>query len=385
MRRLTPRAVWLSIALLQLPQMGVTASSPLPVLPQPIELTFSMQKNLAFSAAAQEALVKLQTAMNHRLCMPLTAAGLSGPRPANCIAASQSLRGIAHVLVLKDGLLHRIYSTNPRLIEQPASLGSIGKAVLAVPLLAHAGANPLELWCVQAYGDFRNANGFRGETDCLVQGAQISAAKAIGTSNNLALIWRVRQFPAASVREALVQLGIRNVPDSYHPGIAAALGIVEYSPRQAVECFDALISGQATRAALVKKATAGASALAQWCADARHSSRGQHFIDHLLTAAVQPGGTAAALVGNFPKASGLRAKTGTAANASDLDTGKVVVGSLVRSGHRYTFFVALLSPSASVPLAPALHLSDLRGLLNLVQLDIGDQSAPVAPKNPWRK
>jgi hypothetical protein len=333
---------------------------------QPTQLTFSTHQNTAFGQAMQQALADLQHTLSQRLCMPLTAKPLAAVTPPECPHQSQGNVAVLHAVVLRDGVFHRVFSTHSQLLEQPVSLGSVGKAVLAVPLLAHAGALAGEQWCVQAFGGFRNASGDMGHASCAETGAHVSASHAMATSDNLATIWRIRQLPAQQVRQQLQSVGISNVPGDYHPGIAAALGVVTYTPRQALECFDALLSGSAQRAALVSGSSAAASGLAQWCAAAVATQQGRVFVTQMLQAPTLTGGTASVLRHAMPGATALRAKTGTPANASAVGTGKVLLASFSREGRRYTVLLALLSPKAAVPISPSLAISDLRPFLEII-------------------
>jgi hypothetical protein len=311
-------------------------------------------------------LARLGERMDGRLCVALVKGAALRTRPAVCPKDTDKAQAVLHAVVLRDGDIWKFFSTHPTLFEAPASLGSISKAVVGVPLLAHAHATSDERWCPKTFGGFRNADGSTGVGDCHDGHAEVPATLAIAKSNNLATIWRLRQLPVQATRDRLKLLGIANVPVDYHPGIAVALGVVEVSPRQTVECFDALASGNPRRAAIVQRATAKPSAYAQWCADAVRAPTGSHFVRTMLSAPAEVGGTARFLRSALPGSENLYAKTGTPANGQRMDTGKALVGSYSRQGHRYTFLLALLSSRADSPLAQQLNATDLRGFVDVI-------------------
>jgi hypothetical protein len=331
-----------------------------------VQLTYGLRDNTAFGRAMLDQLQRSGEQMNGRLCIALTKGSALRTRPAVCPTDKDKAQAVLHAVVLRDGDIWRIFSTHPKLLETPVSLGSISKAVLGVPLLAHVHARSDERWCPQAFGGFRNADGSTGVVDCHGGHSELPATLAMAKSNNLATIWRLRQLPAQATREQLRPLGVANVPADYHPGVAVALGVVEVSPRQTLECFDALVSGNPRRAAMVQRATAKPSGYASWCAEAAGDPVGGQFVHTMLSAPADVGGTARFLRSALPGSDNLYAKTGTPANAQRLDTGKALVGSYSRQGHRYTFLVALLSSRTDSPLAQHLDAIDLRGFVDVI-------------------
>ena len=336
-------------------------------LPPQVQLTFDIKDNMAYGQSVRDALRTMQGRLKGRLCHPLHAGATLAMRPEFCSAGKAEEPAVVHAVVLRDAAIWRLYSSHPALLEQPMSMGSVSKAIGAVPLLAHSGAHAGEQWCRQYLAGFRNADGNTGYTDCKSAKAHVPAELAMGRSDNLATIWRLRQLAPEIVRKQLRQIGVHNVPDNYHPGIALALGIVEYSPRQALECFDALASGQAIRAAMVDHATAAPTAMAGWCSSAVTTPAGRELADRLLAAPAKAYGTAAFLPDLFKGATAVLAKTGTPADAQDHDTGKLLLTSFLRGGHRYTVLVAVMSPTPALPLAARLASSDLRDLFTVAE------------------
>ena len=343
--------------------------------PDAVQLTFDLAGNEAFAEQIHAALTKTQRRMTGRLCHALGAdLPLTGSRPAGCESQARSDSAIVHAYVLRDGLIWRLYSSHPRMMEEPGSLGSVSKTLGAVPLLAKAGAQLGEQWCVHQFQGIANADGSTGYPDCRAAGARIGAVAALARSNNLATIWRLRELPEAQMRRDLLAAGVHNVPRDSSVAVAVALGVIEYTPRQALECFDALVAGQARRAAMVTQAVAAPSDFARWCASARSTPSSVAFVDGLLAAPADPGGTAAFLRGAIPGAAQLRAKTGTPSTASRLDTGKLLVASYQRGGHRYTFLLGLLAPKPSMPLSPKLNATDLLDLVKVINLHTPHQA-----------
>lgn len=344
-----------------------------------VQLTYQLTGNSAFGRAMSEQLQQSGERMVGRLCLPLVEGAVLRSKPVGCPKDHEQAHAVLHAVVLRDGEIWRLYSTHPKLLEAPVSLGSISKAVVGVPLLAHANARADEVWCPQTFGGFHNADGSSGVADCHASHAEVPATVAMARSNNLATIWRLRQLPAQATRDHLKSLNIANVPTDYHPGIAVALGVVEVSPRQTVECFDALISGSPRRAAMVQRAPAKPSAYAQWCAGAVAQPAGSQFVHTMLSAPADLGGTARFLRSALPGADALYAKTGTPANAQRMDNGKALVGSFSRQGHRYTFLLALLSSRVASPLAPHLAAADLRGFVEVIDRHTRSDNAINVP------
>lgn len=360
-----------------------------PALPAPVRLAFDQAANARYAAEVTEALAAIQRRLTGRLCQPLLPGLPLALRPAACGAEQADARALVHAVVLRDGVFWRSFSTHPRTLEEPLMLGSVSKALAGVPLLALGGANADEHWCVEAFAGIANADGYRGVADCTVPAAQMPAQLAMAKSNNLAMVWRLRRLPDRWMRLQLKQAGAHNVPATSAVSVAVALGTVEYTPRQALECFDALVAGRARRAAMVATAPIHASPFARWCASAARTPDARRFIDRMLAAPAGPQGTAGFAVGLLPGAAGLAAKTGTPSTTERLDTGKVLVASFRRGGHRYTFFLSLLSLKPSQALATKLNASDLADLVRVVDRHTRPNSKadprPIVQRQPAAK
>lgn len=353
--------------------------------PGRIELTLDWQANAAFAARVDGALARLQQSLVGRLCHPITDVALA-MRPAFC--AADPAGAIVHVVVLRDSAFWRIYSTHPAGIEGPLPIGSLAKAVLVVPLLAKAGASADETWCEQALPGLRNADGSTGVTDCAARGPGIGAVRAIAKSNNLATVWRLRRIDTAQLQRELLLAEVRGIPAGVHPAIAATLGIVDLSPRQVLECFDALArAGDARRATIVQHARAAATPLATWCAGAASAAGGAVLVHRLLAAPAQPGGTAAFLPSLLPRASAWHAKTGTPTNDAGHDTAKLLLFSVAYGRATYTALVAIASPRPAWPLAASISSTELRGVANVVATEIAAGSGSRSPSsgNPTKR
>ena len=387
----------LAMSLLAHCHLAAGATQPLLPNPAPVVLTMNAADNQAFVAAVRAILAAPPPALAARLCLPLVSSpvlpmkvplSVVPRRPMACAPLKPAEHAVVHVAVLRDGKFWRLFSTHPGRLDAATSLGSVAKSIGAVPLLALYGAKPDELWCVQAVANLKNADGFRGHALCDDPAAWVTAESALARSNNLAILWRLKQLPASALRESLEQAGVGNVSRQYHPAVALALGLVEYTPRQALECFDAMASGLAQRATIVQGAKAAASPTAHWCRAALATPRGQAFVSQLLAAPAGVNGTAAFLPAVFAGATELRAKTGTPSDSAGNDTGKVLVMSFKRGGHRYTALVAWLSPTPSTPLATRLEAADLVPLLRIVNSHIpsgASRAAAVSLSTPGGK
>lgn len=331
-------------------------------MPPKVYLTLGVAANAEFGQGVQVQLAALQQRLAGRLCHPLS---LPGPAKRPHFCEGEDERAVVHVVVLKNGAIWRLASTHPAYLEQPAQIGSLAKALVAVPILARAGARTEEQWCVQAVAGIRNADGFGGHDQCSERGAMIDATFAMARSNNLATIWRLRQLSAGHVQRELDTAGIVAAPGRFHPGLAVALGMLEVTPRQALECFDGLARGQARRANITQNSQGAPTQMASWCAGATATPQGRAVVDGLLRAPASAGGTASFLPAMLPAAAQWRAKTGTPTDAAARATGKLLLFSLRHGGHLYTALLSVASPKPSWPLAEHLASSDLAGLVNV--------------------
>ena len=343
-------------------------------MPSAFKLNYDVAGNLGFAIDVVAALRTVQRSMAGELCLPLIADEPILLTPVACPAAEPGQRAIVTVAVLRDGVVARLYASHSETFERPLPLGSLSKAVVGVPLLAHAGARADERWCEQAYGGFRNSDGFQGVANC-DRVAGVPAPWALARSNNLATLWRLRRIAEAETRKVLNQAGVGNVGADYLPAVGVALGIVELSPRQALECLDALASGIAVRAAIVEDAIAPPTHLALWCAAAVSTPARRSFVETMLSAPRRRGGTAEFASALLPRGTKLLIKTGTPSNAERMDTGKALLGSFLSGGVRHTFLIAVLSPNPAAPLGRRLAGSHLAPVLEVIA-DDANASAP---------
>ena len=363
-------------------------SGTIPAADLPVEVTVDTAANMRFSKAVNHTLLAMQSRMQDRLCHPLLPRVTLPPtRPAYCEGTVEKglPPAITQVVVLREGQIWRWAMSHPAQFEQRWPVGSLSKAIIALPLLAIDGARPDERWCPQAIDGLHNADGGAGVADCHISTAELSATAAMAKSNNLATIWRLKRVPLSHLRNELVKAGLQPTADQIHPAVAAALGMIELTPRQALECFDALASGQARRAAMTSHARAPASPFAQWCAKSATTPAARRFVLQMLTAPAVGGGTAAFVPGLRPNVGRVLAKTGTPTNDQGHATAKHLLTSFKHGGVRYTSLVSITAPKPAWPLGTALSAIDLKELVGVIAHSL-DQAHPTArsthqPKN----
>lgn len=348
-----------------------------------VRLTLDVQANAALAQEVRANLAALQAKLRGQLCYSLTKDAPLLQRPEKCHRGPEghadldSALAVVQVVVLRESLVHRLVVSHPAQFEQPWAVGSISKTVLAVPILARAGASEKEPWCIESLPGLRNANGSTGDSGCGGPNAQtISAASAIAHSNNLATIWRLRKLAAKEVTAELESAGLKRIPGDYHPGIAIALGMLELSPRQTLECFDALVSGSAKRAAITLYAKAAPSAMARWCEENTKAPAARAFTRAMLQAPGQAGGTANFIRSELKPALLLGSKTGTPTNDETQDTGKSIVFAFALPHGRYSALISIVSPRPSWPLGFNLVTKDLLPLVRAVIRDAQKHDLP---------
>lgn len=367
----------------------------------PLQLGYDAAANLGFERQVHDVIRQMQAEGAGLLCLPLladqpagsaTKAADSRAEWADCgSGTSPSANATFHVLMLRDGAFWRFASSYEPGIDKPLGLGSVSKAVLALPMLALTGARDDEWWCDhqgarRVGGEARGAGpeeqddlGSTAAEDMAVRAttvavcptaSRISPQAAFAASRNAALIERMRQIPADLIRDNLATAQLQGATTIRHPAVAVPLGLVELTPRQAVECFDALATGQARRAALLRNAIAEPSAMARWCAQAVADPQRRSYVHTMLVAPGATGGTAAYATQSLPPAPkgtpAPLAKTGTPSDATRKDLGKTLLLSFEVGTHRYTVLIALVSPSPVMPMARRLPGDFLRPLVRLV-------------------
>lgn len=355
----------------------------------PLELGYDAAANARFEQDVRGVLRTMAVNAVTPLCLPLTSeqeSSKGGPAAATAKPAAgcddkppAAMAATVHVMMLRDGAIWRIASSFAPGIDKPLVMGSTAKAVLALPVLALDNARADERWCertstlstaedaVAAIDDGRSPD--MPPTPC-PPGVNIAARKAFAESRNAALIDRMRGIPAEQIREHLASAQVQGAAELRHPAVMVPLGLVDLTPRQTVECFDALASGQSRRAAFLRRANAGASAMARWCAAAVSDPRRKAYVHTMLRAPAERGGTAEFATLALSAGSGstltLLAKTGTPSDARRRDLGKTLLVSFETGGHRYTALLAVVSPSRAQALALRLPGDFLAPLLRLL-------------------
>lgn len=346
----------------------------------PVELGFDATANLGFANDVTRLLQRMAADERNQLCLQLPATSANaGPPPAtrkpppDCgVLRSPVPAATVHIVMLRNGAIWRIASSFEPGIDRPLGLGSLAKAVLALPLLALDDGHVEEQWCespIETAGGGEASAPAPATAEC-PPGARIGARAAFAASRNGALIDRLRRIPADRIRDHLVTAQMRGGAALRHPAVAVPLGLIELTPRQALECFDALASGQARRAAFLRNPLAEATLMSRWCADVVSSPRRLAYVHAMLRAPGEADGTASFAVQALPTA--LRggpvplAKTGTPSDAERQDLGKTLLMSFLVGAHRYTALLAVVSPRPDAPLARRLPADFLLPLVRLV-------------------
>ncbi len=357
----------------------------------PVQLSVDAQRNKLLERSLKADLAGIQRRHASQLCFPLGGTAALAMRPAYCQGTvDPDMQAGLVVTVLRDGAIVRHVSFGGASLERPMPMGSLAKMVLAVPMLAHEGARADEKWCRKAVPGLRNADGFEGVVSCEGREAQRSAIEAIAASDNLATIWRLGRVDAHVLVQHLATAKVGWPSGEVTPAVAAALGVVELTPRAVLECHEALVTGRARRATMVNGGKGAATDLARWCAQAVSTPQRAAFVRSMLQAPLGVSGTAGFLPPMSRRVTWLTAKTGTPTTNETLDSGKLMVFSLRVRGARYTAFIGLASPRPNWPLARRLASSDLRPLVESVLKDLlggnvrPSYSAPPTGKAPHR-
>lgn len=365
---------------------GLTKPASVPAASaEAVRLTLDTTRNKALERSINAALASIERQHVTQLCYALTGAVTKPVRPTYCQGpVDRQLRAGLVVVVLRNGAIVRLVSAGGASLERPMPMGSLAKMFLGVPTLALQGAKPDESWCRRAMPGLRNADGFEGVVHCDMPDAHRSATEALATSDNLAMIWRLNRIDPQVIEQQLAHADVTWPAGEVAPAVAMALGVVELSPRQVIECHEALVTGRARRATIVAGGRGEPTALARWCAQSVATPQRRAFVDTMLAAPLRPGGTASFLPAMADRAAWLTAKTGTPTTRDTLDSGKLLVFSARVRGARFTVFIGLASPRPNWPLARRLATSELQPLVAALLGDLSEPSVqrprPAAPE-----
>lgn len=367
-------------------QMTAHAEVDRPIAPaevQPaVRLTLDAARNAALARSLDRSLAVVERRLAGQLCHRLGAKSPQASRPDHC--RGDDLPAPFITVVLRDGDIARLVMRNGASLERPFPMGSITKLVLGVPALALENAAIDEHWCPRAVAGLRNASGFEGVTGCEQRADLLPARKAMATSDNLAWAWRLAQIAPERLGSHMRRAGV-TLPDSQvAPAVAMALGMASLSPRQVLECHEALLTGRSRRASIVAVGTAEPMPIANWCATAAGRASRRGFVETMLHAPLGSGGTASFLPPMGQRVEWLSAKTGTATTDDTLDSAKVLLFSLRSNGHRYTVLIGLASPRPNWPFGKRVASAELRPLVESVLADIVTAPTPRATRESMR-
>lgn len=376
------RSAVLVIGLLSFGSIAVAVQVTAP-LGAAVVLTFDPAANIVFQGAADSVLVALQGNLAKKLCSQITQRERAQQPMGRCFAGATEEPAVVQLYLTRNGQIHRYFSTHAGAFDRPISMGSISKT-LGVVALAEIGASPDEMWCAKKFFKVKNADGFVGYNNCTSRSAQ-PAAESIAKSDTLATLNRLRQVDEKWLRGRLLEAGVFNTPLDHHPGIAAATGVLEMTPRQVLEQFHAIASGHARRTTFVRGSPLPASKLAIWTQAVMAVPIQANYVQTLMAApATHPLGTAHHLPALLPPLTGIYSKTGTSQGATQNVTGKYLAFSVFANGVIWSGLATVQTPRQEQTLGKGLQGSDfalLHALLaNEIAADTPSVNVTITPK-----
>lgn len=271
-------------------------------------------------------------------------------------------------------------------------IGSIAKIAVAI-FLAHEGDRPDQRYCREYFQDKLDSDGSTGFKSCGAPGAMIEAREAFARSSNLAILWRLRQFSSARLRALADALELK-MPASLDPAIALAYGQVTASPGRVMNLMHHIgivsldrASNQRNQIHVLKSIEVGDGAPNYAVGRALSANAVRGYLDTpearvysravLSAVLTHPHGTMRFLREFTPDADPSIAahmgKTGTPVNQNNIATDKLVIGSLVKNGHYYSYLVMIRAPNpGKYPLGRKLEVRYFAPLVTTLLEEIGD-------------
>jgi len=249
-------------------------------------------------------------------------------------------------------------------------IGSTGKAMLA-PLLGQSDTVATR-YCNERHGNVQNAGGGKGG-GCTDPAMWLPARAVYGQSYNLPLIWRLRNFPDANLRELAGRYGLR-LPGRLKPSETIVLGAATARPADMVRMIDAIGRGAAgapAKAGLPTIVSAFRIQGQKWkpwkpgsgmldISDQFAKAGAREFVRGVLSAPVERGGTLAGVAQALGEARDHVGKSGTSqAGNPNRDRGKFAIGSFARGGGRYAYLLMVDGRDPAAGLASTLAWSPL--------------------------
>jgi hypothetical protein len=344
---------------------------------RPVVLSFDPIANSAFQAKAKKALGAAQTKLGKKLCLRIIMDDEAQQPTSNCFSPSSEETAVVQMYLARNGDVYRHFSTHAGAFDRPTSMGSISKT-LGVIALAESGASPEETWCSKKFFKVHNADGFAGHADCTAPGAQTPATERLARSDTLALLNRLRQLDEEWLRSRFLNAGISNTPLDYHPGIAAATGVLNLTPRQILELFHTIAAGSTRRITFVRGSPLPSSEVAQWARAVMAAPGPASYVRTLMaTPVTNLHGTAHHLLPLLPLHAAVFAKTGTSQGDTQNVTGKFLAFSVATDNTIWTALVAVQVPRPDQTLGMGLQGSDFAPLHSLLAAEISAFSDPA--------
>ncbi len=349
-------------------------------------MSFDAVRNRVFDERIERVVTEIQQRRSSQLRLALT-----GPDGAPDRAQ------ILVVLTDLDGRVLRFFQSGPGdAVDEPRPVASLGKALIAAPLLGRFD-RPDTRYCNRRVNGLQNAGGDAGAETCDAPRAWIGARTVFGKSMTLPLINRLDRIDPDEIRSTARALGY-SLPISVPPQTAVPLGLFEATPRAILRGFMAIgrtLSGRTgdvptphLLAAAGILQTDTHVAIRNWSepdslsgSDIARYLAPSNYLLQVLSAPLGPGGTLWPLQAYRAKANRHlifhAAKTGTSTTSSGATRDAMIAGTFETSDHRSFAYLVLagtaypdhpLGTMDGGALAPLARLA----IEEALSLDIGD-------------
>jgi len=316
-----------------------------------IDLSLNAAQNREFGEQIEKALADIEQRLGARLRLRLT-----GPNDA-----ADRAQVIVVVTDLDSNILRYFEAGPAHGFDTARPVASIGKALVAAPVLGHAGDTGETFYCNRSVPGVHNAGGHEGAATCRSPHAWVRARDAYAKSLTLAFINRLSAVPPDTLRQTAKSLGF-TLPADVPPETSVPLGLFEATPRSVLQAMTGIghvlaeMSGDVPSPRLVRQLgiiSTNGSVLDQ-TATLRSSLAGADLLNNVapaaeylrqvLAAPLGTGGTLAALGAyRADDNPGLRfhaAKTGTSTTPDGMTRDAMIAGTFQTSDARgFAYFI----------------------------------------------